>query len=109
MDALVCHMYINGAYSHVFHQYFTNLWRVYCTQFYPLVTDKEKRKDNVFLIVYNYSMCNQSTKTEYKLRNSSLINSKDFSIHHHKGTYRNVGMVPLILNFNTRSNSGFNL
>ena len=68
-----------------------------------------KRKDNVFLNGYNYSMCNQSTKTEHKLRNSSLINGKGFSIHLNKGTYGSVNTVPLILNFDTRSNSAINL
>lgn len=54
-------------------------------------------------------MCNQSTKIEYKLTNSSLINGKGFSIHPKKGTYGSVGMVPLILNFDTRSNFAINL
>jgi len=68
-----------------------------------------KINDNVFLKVYNYSLCNQSTKTEHKLRNSSLINGKGFSTHPNKGTYWNVDLVPLIPNLETRSNYAINL
>ena len=85
MDALICHTHINGLTI----TFFVNIlliYRGYSTQFYLLAKDMGKRKHNVFLNVYNYSMCNQSTKIEHKLRNYSLINGKDFSIHPSEGT-----------------------
>jgi hypothetical protein len=69
----------------------------------------EKRKHKAFLKVYNYTMCNQSTKIEHKLKNPSLINGKGFYIHPNKGTYGSVCTVPLILNFDTKSNPAINL